>query len=61
VPECLSRNGRLTGAPYSDDALPLYAYDAGGNREAMTTTAGVVTYTYDVANRLTDANAEPYT
>jgi hypothetical protein len=39
VPECLSRNGRLTGAPYSDDAFLPYAYDSVGNRKATTTTA----------------------
>jgi len=32
-----------------------------GNREAMTTTAGVVAYTYDAANRLTSVGGEPYT
>jgi hypothetical protein len=37
VPECLSRNGRLTGA--SDDTFLPYAYDSVGNRKATTTTA----------------------
>jgi RHS repeat-associated protein len=32
-----------------------------GNREVLTTTAGVVTYTYDAANRLTSVGGETYT
>jgi predicted HTH domain antitoxin len=32
-----------------------------GNREALTTMAGVVTYTYDVANRLTGMGGETFT
>jgi hypothetical protein len=52
---------RLTRAEYSDDAFFVYQYDVVGNGQAMTTTAGVVTYTYDAANRLTDANGGPYT
>ena len=32
-----------------------------GNREALTTSAGVVTYTYDAANRLTSVGGETYT
>jgi YD repeat-containing protein len=33
---------RLTGAAYSDDTFFAYQYDAVGNREALTTTTGVV-------------------
>jgi YD repeat-containing protein len=42
-------------------AFFVYQYDVVGNGQAMTTTAGVVTYTYDAADRLTDANGGPYT
>lgn len=42
---------RLTAAEYSDDTFFAYQYDTACNRKAMTTTAGVVTYTYDDANR----------
>jgi YD repeat-containing protein len=50
---------RLTGATYSTGEAYAYAYDAVGNRTAMTSTTPlsgtvVTTYTYDVANRLTD-------
>ncbi|MFP4395115.1 MAG: PKD domain-containing protein, partial [Anaerolineales bacterium] len=57
---------RLTAADYSTGESFAYAYDAVGNRTAMTDTAGVHTYTYDAANRLTeiqhpDASIETYT
>ncbi len=57
---------RLTAADYSTGESFAYAYDAVGNRTAMTDTAGVITYTYDAANRLTeiqhpDASIETYT
>ncbi len=50
---------RLTQADYSTGEAFAYAYDAVGNRKAMTTTTSlsgtlVTTYTYDIANRLTD-------
>jgi YD repeat-containing protein len=51
----------LTEAAYSDGTFFAYAYDAVGNREAMTTTAGTVAYTYDAANRLTGVGGETYT
>jgi YD repeat-containing protein len=40
--------GRLTQAEYSDGRS--YEYDAVGNRVALTTTSGTITYTYDAAN-----------
>lgn len=46
---------RLTGATYSTGESYAYAYDAVGNRVAMTDTTGTTTYTYDDANRLTRA------
>jgi len=55
---------RLTGAYYSTGERYAYAYDAVGNRTAMTTTLGatsVTTYTYDAANRLTKVGNVVYT
>ncbi len=52
---------RLTGAAYSTGEVFEYAYDAVGNRTAMTTTEGTTTYTYDAANRLTSVGGVPYT
>jgi len=63
--------GRLTAADYSTGESFAYAYDAVGNRTAMTSTTPlsgtvVTTYTYDAANRLThravsDGRAYTYT
>ena len=53
--------GRLVKADYSTGESFEYAYDAVGNRTAMTDTAGVHTYTYDAANRLTSADGVTYT
>ena len=56
--------GRLVGADYSTGERYAYAYDAVGNRTAMTTTLGatsVTTYTYDAANRLTKVGNVVYT
>jgi len=52
---------RLTAADYSTGESYEYAYDAVGNRTAMTDTSGVHTYTYDATNRLTSADGVPYT
>jgi YD repeat-containing protein len=52
---------RLTGAEYSTGESYEYAYDAVGNREVMTTTAGTTTYQYDDANRLTAVGDVSYT
>jgi len=52
---------RLTGADYSTGEQFEYAYDEVGNRTAMTDTAGVHTYTYDAANRLTSVDGVTYT
>ncbi|TCP52650.1 intein/RHS repeat-associated protein [Tumebacillus sp. BK434] len=38
-----------------------YTYDAAGNRTSMTDDYGLVTYTYDKANRLTDVDGDTYT
>jgi RHS repeat-associated protein len=46
---------RLSQAAQSDGACYQYKYDKVGNRTTMTTTAGVTTYGYDAANRLTTA------
>ena len=59
-------SNRLASATYSTGGQFEYAYDAkqppaAGNRTAMTDTAGVHTYTYDAANRLTSADGVPYT
>jgi YD repeat-containing protein len=50
----------------SDGACYQYKYDPVGNRTAMTTTAapqtaGVTTYAYDAANRLTSVGGQTYT
>jgi RHS repeat-associated protein len=52
---------RLISATYSTGEVFEYAYDAVGNRTAMTTTEGSTTYTYDAANRLTSVGGVPYT
>ena len=52
---------RLISATYSTSEVFEYAYDAVGNRTAMTTTEGTTAYTYDAANRLTSAGSVTYT
>jgi RHS repeat-associated protein len=52
---------RLTSADYSSGEFFAYAYDAVGNRLAMTTTEGTTAYTYDAANRLTNVDGVAYT
>jgi RHS repeat-associated protein len=53
--------GRLSQAAQSDGACYQYKYDPVGNRTALTTTAGVTTYSYDAANRLTSVGGQTYT
>jgi RHS repeat-associated protein len=53
--------GRLSQAAQSDGACYQYKYDQVGNRTALTTTAGVTTYGYDAANRLTSVGGQTYT
>ena len=53
--------GRLTTADYSTGQSFAYAYDAVGNRTAMTDTQSIHTYTYDAANRLTSVDGIAYT
>ena len=48
-------------AQYSTGERFEYAYDAAGNRTAMTTTAGATLYQYDAANRLTAVDGAPLT
>jgi YD repeat-containing protein len=52
---------RPTSADYSTGETFEYAYDAAGNRTAMTDTAGAHSYTYDDANRLTSVDSVTYT
>ena len=53
---------RLTGVIYPDGEEVTYAYDAAGNRTAMTSTAsGATAYTYDAANRLLTAGPTTFT
>jgi YD repeat-containing protein len=52
---------RLTKADYSTGERFEYAYDAVSNRTAMTTTSGLITYTYDAASRLTNVGDVSYT
>jgi RHS repeat-associated protein len=52
---------RLTSAIYSSGENYAYTYDAVGNRLSLTTGGGVVNYTYDAANRLTNVNGVAYT
>ncbi len=52
---------RLSEAASSGGDCFRYEYDRVGNRAAMTTTAGVTTYQYDAANRLTNVNGQAYT
>ncbi len=53
--------GRLVEADYSTGESFEYAYDAVGNRTAMTTTESTTTYEYDAANRLTRVGDTTYT
>ena len=47
---------------YPDGEQVTYAYDAAGNRTAMTSTvSGAIAYTYDAANRLLAAGSETAT
>jgi RHS repeat-associated protein len=48
-------------ATYSTGEFYQYAYDPVGNRQSLTTHAGVVNYQYDAANRLTSVNGQAYT
>ena len=52
---------RLTAADYSTGEAYAYQYDSDGNREVMTDAIGVHTYTYDAANRLTNADGVVHT
>jgi RHS repeat-associated protein len=52
---------RLTDAVYSSGEFFAYAYNAVGNRTALTTTAGSTLYAYDAANRLTSVGGVTYT
>jgi len=52
---------RLTAANYSDGTYFHYAYDSVGNRLTEQTQAGMTTYVYDTANRLTSVNGVTYT
>jgi YD repeat-containing protein len=51
---------RLTAADYDDGAYYHYAYDAAGNRLNELSNTGVMTCTYDLANRLIDVNGAAY-
>jgi len=55
---------RLTAADYSTGDSYAYTFDAVGNRLAQESMVGglssVVSYQYDIANRLTDQNGVPY-
>jgi RHS repeat-associated protein len=53
--------GRLVAADDTTGESSAYAYDAVGNRTVLTDTAGVHTYTYDAANRLTGVDGMSYT
>lgn len=58
---------RLTAADYSDDTWFHYTYDAIGNtlkgagRLTQVTDLNTTTYTYDIANRMTNVNGITYT
>ncbi len=52
---------RLTKAEYSTGQRFGYAYDRVGNRTVLTDALGVQVYTYDAANRLTNADGQSYT
>jgi len=52
--------GRLTTADYSDGNYYQYTYDSAGNRSSMESQAGVTTYSYDAAHRLTGVDGVPY-
>ncbi len=53
--------GRLTGADYSVGDDYAYSYDASGNRLSQVRGQETITYTYDLANRLTSVNGQTYT
>jgi RHS repeat-associated protein len=52
---------RLTAADYSSGEYFHYSYDPVGNRLSETTPGGVITSTYDVANRLSSVGGTSYT
>lgn len=52
---------RLTSADYSSGEFFHYTYDRVGNRLTQDTQAGMDTYAYDDANRLTSVNGIAYT
>jgi RHS repeat-associated protein len=53
---------RLTAADYDGGASYFrYTYDAVGNRVTEVTPGGSVSYTYDIANRMTSVGGVPYT
>ncbi|KAA3646532.1 MAG: hypothetical protein DWQ07_10000 [Chloroflexi bacterium] len=52
---------RLTEANYDDGSFFHYSYDAVGNRLTEDANGVVSTYSYDIANRLTDLNGQAYT
>ncbi len=52
---------RLTAADYSDNSYYHYTYDAVGNRLSQVTNSSTITYSYDIANRLTNTNGATYT
>jgi len=53
--------GRLVAADDTTGESSAYAYDAVGNRTVLTDTAGMHTYTYYAANRLTGVDGVSYT
>ncbi len=54
---------RVTGASYTGTLTNTfgYTYDAVGNRLTQTASGTVISYTYDIANRLTSVNGQAYT
>jgi RHS repeat-associated protein len=51
---------RLTAADYSDGPYFHYTYDSAGNRLTQTVPTGTTTYSYDHANRLSNAGGVTY-
>jgi RHS repeat-associated protein len=51
---------RLTAADYSDGPYFHYTYDSAGNRLTQTVPTGTTNYTYDHANRLSNAGGVTY-
>ena len=52
---------KQAAADYSTGEFFHHIYDAVGNRLTQDTLAGTNTYTYDIANRLTEVDGVPYT